>query len=95
LQAGVHDASGRFGILRNARPGGRICAAHHHQDFAAKDFFVVLERRFALTIKAKIRNEIGCHFVDPFHLVLNNKFDVPMQMIDAFASDGGVAFRAR
>ena len=55
LQAGVHDTSGRFRILRNARVGGRICVAHHHQDFAAEDFFVVLERRFAVTIKAKIR----------------------------------------
>src|SRR5690242_6190864 len=70
LQAGVHDTSGRFRILRNADVGGRICVARHHQDFAAEDFFIMLERRFAVTIKAKIGYEIGCHFADPFRLML-------------------------
>jgi len=41
-------------------------------NFAAEDFFVVLERRFAVTIKAKIRDEIGCHFANPFRLLLNS-----------------------
>jgi hypothetical protein len=52
LQAGMHDTSGSFRILRNARIGGRICVSRHHQDFSAEDFFVVLERHFALTIQS-------------------------------------------
>jgi hypothetical protein len=55
----------------------------------------VLERRFAVTIKAEIRDEIGSHFSGSFPSVVKQQSDVARQMIDAFGSDGGIAFRLR
>jgi hypothetical protein len=43
-----------------------ICIALHHHNLAAEYFFVMLERRFALAIKAKICHKVGRHVVGPF-----------------------------
>jgi hypothetical protein len=89
LQAGVHDSSGRFGVLWNSGLGRGICVTHHHLDFTTEYFFIVLERRLTLTIKAEIRHEIGCHFLSS--PVAEQQFGKGSQMIEALASSAGIA----